>query len=579
MANETRGILYETITDAALKLAIKLAGVKEEVFWNEKPEKMSITPDFTIGRDSNSPNYIVLVTASGSESDSHKKFGRNLSELFEAKVQIESNPQIINVYYKSVVKPGLVELSDAIYDKTVYVDKKTYFKTLEHWVNSNLRNSAKTKEKRRILLENEILINPTLALAVDELANDLALALKINKKELESLWQLMRADYIKPHVYPKPKKTAARRGLGKLAVIEPQYRKLIYEAEEKRRAIPTAKLPQYVFDLPFFNKSLAGSRLADEDIRNAINLLGEEKCEAILKRLPSTTNFWIVPLRDIGRIEKHADFVFDNYAKFIDEKQFRQLLLQCFNNPAKLSGIASDQKVWVFEIVVSLLKASSKRLQGYGLSQLAVDTNTPEFGIGGFLIPPFAQREKLLSDKHISQLAAGLSKRFAAEVSKADIPKLKTNLLRIIVKENLEDRLIPYRNFEPLLWLLETELAIQRKVYTSKATYLGWLNEYAKTSNRTATTPFIKVGNTLIHWKSSYGPHTNDKTKELCARSRNLKYQYNRLTKTFTRRKGVERLAIVLDGDWTERNLKALADSGWDLIIYPDEISDLVSKL
>ena len=66
-------------------------------------------------------------------------------------------------------------------------------------------------------------------------------------------------------------------------------------------------------------------------------------------------------------------------------------------------------------------------------------------GLHGVTMTPFIQREKLLSDINLELLAAGLSKRFAEEVNKAEIPKLKTKLLQIIVKENLEDRLIPYR--------------------------------------------------------------------------------------------------------------------------------------
>ena len=72
--------------------------------------------------------------------------------------------------------------------------------------------------------------------------------------------------------------------MGKLAVIEPQYRKLIYEAEKKRRSYSDRSLPQYVFDLNFFNRSIAGSRLVDNEIRDVINLLGAENCEAILEQ-------------------------------------------------------------------------------------------------------------------------------------------------------------------------------------------------------------------------------------------------------------------------------------------------------
>jgi hypothetical protein len=36
---------------------------------------------------------------------------------------------------------------------------------------------------------------------------------------------------------------------------------------------------------------------------------------------------------------------------------------------------------------------------------------------------------------------------------------------------------------------------------------------------------------------------------------------------------------IIIDGDWTDRNLRAVAEAGWDLIVYPDELEDLVKKI
>lgn len=581
MANEARGLLYETITDAALNRAIKISGVKGPVRWNEKPDKMTVNPDFTIGENPNAPTHIFLITASGAARNSEIKSWRNLAELQEAKAQLPTTPIVVNVYYKSELKQGIAAAAEFGYDTIFHADKKAYYKTLESWVSNNIRSSAKTKEKRRDLLQDDIAVNPILASAIEELAKDLAETLKIRNNELEPLWQLMKTDFAKTRTYPTHKITSLRRGLAKLAVIEPNFREIIYEAEKTRKAIPTAKLPQYVFDLSFFTRSIAGSRLTDNDIKGVINLLGAENCEAILKRLPSNTNFYIVPLRDIGRVEKHADFVFDNYEKFTDKDQFKQLLLESFDNPSKLSGIASDEKVWVFDIVISLLKAQSKRLQGYGSAQLADDTQIPELlaGLHGVTMTPFVQREKHLSDVNIDLLAAGLSKRFAEDVSKADIPKLKTKLLQIIVKENLEDRLIPYRNLEASLWLLEEELKRQKKAYSEKSARVGWLNEYSNMGRSVATTPFVKVGGTLIHWKSVSDAGKDHKKKELSARARNVKYQYDAKTKTFKRREGVERLALIVDGTFNDNDLKVLSDSGWDLIVYPDEISDLVSKL
>ena len=123
------------------------------------------------------------------------------------------------------------------------------------------------------------------------------------------------------------------------------------------------------------------------------------------------------------------------------------------------------------------------------------------------------------------------------------------------------------------------ELKKQGKSCEPKKPYVGWVNEYAEVGKKSATTPFVKVGSTLVHWKSSHKSHPNDKTKELSARARSVKYQYHPENRSFTRRTGVDQLVLIVDGDWNDRHLQTLANAGWDKIIYPDEISQLVSQL
>jgi hypothetical protein len=579
MANETRGLLYEAIADAALRLAVRFARVAGDVFWNVKPGGMSVTPDFTIGKSANDPSHVVLVTASGSSKESEKKSWRNLGEMQEVKAQLPKAPIVVNIYFKSDVKRGVSAAGEYLYDAILHVEKKPYYKPLEKWVGDNLRSAAKNKGARQLLLKNAITGDAKLASAVTRLARDLAVTLKQRKTALDPLWKLMQADYVKPHTYVAARRTSVRRGVGKLAVLEPRARQLVYESLTKRRGIPIGKLPKYVFDLDFLKKSIAGARLVDSEITEAINLLGSRTCEDILRSAPKSLGIWINPLRDLGRVNVHVDFVYNHYDEFVKAKPLKKLLIDCFNDPAGLSGEPGDEKVWIYEIAVSLLKAKSGRLQGYGVVQLAFDTSVAELGTGGFVLPPFVQRTKMLKPTQLEGLARGLSKRLGQEIAKADIPKLKNKIVGFVIKETLEDRLIPYRNFEPLLWLLEAELVKQRKKYTTKTPYGGWLNEYSKIGNSSATTPFVRVGKTLIHWKSVSDAGKDHKRKELAARARNVKYKYDTATKTFERRADVERLALIVDGTFTDADLKVLADAGWDIIVYPDQIADLVSKL
>lgn len=581
MANETRGILFEAIAEQAILKAKRIAHISGSLFWNEKPEAMSITPDFTIGSDKNSPDKIILVTASGSAKETDKKFWRNIGELEEVKSQISTTPTVISLYFKSVVKKTLAIVSEEVCDATLHIDLTDYHSELTGWVDKNIKANAKTKEAKRELLVKDIQSNSQLASAIASLAQDLADALQQHNKELEPLWALMKQDYKKPHHPPESKKTYIRRGLGKLMVIESKARQAIYQA--KGKSIDRDLVPDYAYELRFSKKSLAGAHISDPEIKGALELLGGDVCKAVLQQAPKSMEMWINPLRDLNRVATHVDFVHNNYDQIIDPKGLEVLLVKCFNDPSDLSGEAGDEKVWIYEILVSLLKAKTGKKQGYGLAQLAEDTGLAETGEGAplarFIIPKFTQREEFLQPQHLSMLAKGLSERFRNDVSRQDVFALKVKVEEWVIKENLEDRLIPYRNFEPLMWLLIAELDKQGKAYEAKRPYIGWINEYTAIGKKSATTPFVKVGSTLVHWKSSHGSHPNDKTKELSARARSVKYQYSTEMKQFSRRENINQLALIVDGDWTDRHLDTLSKSGWDIIVYPDQISDLVAKL
>ncbi|MDB9525215.1 hypothetical protein PN498_04390 [Oscillatoria sp. CS-180] len=93
----------------------------------------------------------------------------------------------------------------------------------------------------------------------------------------------------------------------------------------------------------------------------------------------------------------------------------------------------------------------------------------------------------MLEPDHLRMLANGLANRFQTNVSREKVLALKAKVETWVIKENLEDRLIPYRNFEPLMWLLIAELRKQGKAYEAKKPYVGWINEYASTGKRSAT--------------------------------------------------------------------------------------------
>src|SRR3712207_8957855 len=52
----------------------------------------------------------------------------------------------------------------------------------------------------------------------------------------------------------------------------------------------------------------------------ALSLLGPEMCEAVLRKAPDAMNQWINPLRDLERVQAHADFVEQHYEEVCDPR-------------------------------------------------------------------------------------------------------------------------------------------------------------------------------------------------------------------------------------------------------------------
>ena len=385
----------------------------------------------------------------------------------------------------------------------------------------------------------------------------------------------------KPRKAPAARKTSVRRGLGKLLILEPELRKLVYNFYERNEPIDPEIVPRYAFDLKLLGRSIAGAVPTDSETASVVELLGPALCERTLTSAPDSMFNWIEPLRKLDRLATHISFVEDHYNEIVVPASLKSLILACYRDPSLLSGYAEEKELWLYNIISSLLKAKSGKRQGYGYAQLAADTQIPELqrGLHGLFFTPFIQRQKMLDDRSLDMLAQGLATRFSKEIAQKDVQLLLPKVIDSVIQENLEDRLLPYRNFEPLLWLLEAELNNQGKDYDAKKSCTGWINDFSGIGKRAATTPFVRAGDCLVHWKTVSDAGKVHKKKELAARARNIRYQYDNTNKTFLRRPELSQLVLIIDGTFDGKDLKILSESGWDTIIYPDEIPSFVSSL
>jgi hypothetical protein len=106
------------------------------------------------------------------------------------------------------------------------------------------------------------------------------------------------------------------------------------------------------------------------------------------------------------------------------------------------------------------------------------------------------------------------------------------------------------------------------------------VSEGAAGAREPGTTPVIKVGGSLIHWKSAHGSaNTGHKTKELCGRAFALRHRLQGEDRIPVRLASVKRLCLVLDGDFAEEQVRHLFIAGWDLVLGPYDLNKLVADL
>ena len=144
--------------------------------------------------------------------------------------------------------------------------------------------------------------------------------------------------------------------------------------------------------------------------------------------------------------------------------------------------------------------------------------------------------------------------------------------VQYIAKE-YEATLLAHRGFEPLLGLL-----IDAKITSSPSDKRNIRTCFAEKAGLTrlgGKTSVLLKKHTIINWQTATDAGRDHKRKELCGRAIGLRYTWNAEKKQFEPRPGVQKLILLLDGTWRQKDLDALVRAGWDEIYYPDELDQL----
>ena len=184
-----------------------------------------------------------------------------------------------------------------------------------------------------------------------------------------------------------------------------------------------------------------------------------------------------------------------------------------------------------------------------------------------------------LSPFELLRIAEALSHQMQS-FDHQDIEAAADAVLAEWLDELIENKIGAYREFRPLDVVVECALIAHRLPFKRVNYHQSLWHQKAradgkKINARAGTTTLYETEKSLIKTQSAYEAGSGHKKKELMARAMSVRY-------TATTGRVVpagHRLILVLDGTFTDADLRQLTAAGWDDIFYPDEMDRLVKAI
>ena len=557
---------------------------------------MTIEPDLLVGPDKDHPTAMFLVTHSGSAKESEKKMWRNLGELVEAKAQLATVPRVYNVAFDSVIKESLKKVQAAVFDGQFIVGDASYGNALQAWVDANTKSLPQERFEKADTVKKGA-GGRELSMLIAQLEADVAELIGSTNARMKSVWALERK---RPKgKAPEARETFVRRGLSKLLVFEDVDLALRLYGRQK---VKIDEVPEHAFIYGLARKSIGRAVPGDRESLQVMGMLGQTFVSSILRgQLPAGLQAVVEQARAISNIPPMLTALRSQYSVLTTPRGLLLALEAQHTNPGHLlpnSAPYLPTDVWLFRVLMGVIKANSGQKQGYGYAQLVRDLKRHNQAgtLPSFVRKVTANRSWSLprssepvrrglqdylnritgtsfSRELLAATAFTLASKFA-EVPKKNLAGLESDLTDTWKASTFEARLLTHRSFDSLLLLIRqacsTVTIVKEKACFAQVAALGGLSGDIQVG---------RTNNTLIKWQSAHGSHTNDKKKELCGRAVGLRYAWDPTTKTFIKRPGVDKLLLVVDGTWRQSDLNALIRSGWDEIFYPDEMDKLAAAI
>jgi hypothetical protein len=561
--------------EGAVVLALtQLLGKPSDIHWDYTPKGMSIDSDVLIGEDPDHPDIVVFVTHASAERAGEKKFWRTVAEAIEAK-RLRSHPKILSVLYPGNVKGALKGIYKTLFDAHLHLDEKFYGQKLDKaFAKLTVKYGKKSKDDCLKILEQSVADGEIREFA--SFKRDIKVMLS---RKSGSMHPVMSAPFFARRTR-QPKKarlTSLRRSTCKLYSLPLEVRQALLSGKN----IPS--LPPHALLLGWFSEDMAGNiELVDDELREFLSTARvgnvEFLCAQVDRTLPSFRQY-AETLHLIGETQYCNEWILDHFAELKTQRGMAKALDEVFADPqGPLSKIA-DRPValnyhWLFQTLMSILRAETGRADGYGYSMLGTEAGREREinAFAGTTIAPYINLTKNLNNGLRADIARVLSGHLT-RLGLATVARLLTRTALVMAQSAFNFQMMNYRFYNPIDWLVVARLKRERISCQWPETHDSFLSTSdGAIASRTGN--LIRVGNgrAWIKCQSAYDGRI-DKRKELCGRVGAMKLCYT------ARQLADKNFYLVIDGSFDDEDLRLFGQAGWDGVFYYDELDELITCL
>ncbi len=554
MAGEARGKALEAIVVAAILHSKRIEW--SDIAWDAPVQGLRWKPDIYLDSQYFPNGLFAWITFAGSENDSQQKAWRSLAELIDVRTSMGTEVRCVSILAGGRIRDKFRRLHQFVFSDFIELEALFSDDSLNNLLNHVGRGKATHRERVDRVIElmpSDPSIKRSLSLLASELFEPK------HEPTIESEFWATRNTHFRTS---EVKETFFRRGMAKAALLAPADLRAVIEGQRvDARAHHEALLTSGIL-----SRSISGIRIKDPEVNFAIAHvpgLGEiiEENISVVGRSSRER------IADIGLMQDALQWLEHNWQS---TRQCNVLAAHLEQSP---DGAPNPQSI--FAAVKAVLALRQGRQGQQWLEEVEDLTGTVKSVLIGLVIPKFERAESKLPAKVRVAIAQALASRLAQveKLSSDEIPKVVEGLIR----KEVETRMVCH-GLDGVGSLIGRRLS-ENNIPFARARLTSGLSERLGFSNRdfSLSNGIMTESGVFIHWRTVTRQGRDHKVKELGARVYQARRSWSQ--GEWKLRQTPHRTCLIVDGDWDTQGLNFLAQSGWDVIVRPDELEMLLEVI